>query len=142
MARNFGMFLNFIDLICISKFVIVFSIYFLQSTSKIWMHQRLLFPSKMYSITTKYQHVLKLHTSALYTKISQRIVYRFSSSCVSEGLWGLFACMNENLFKKGSRFCIFLNNYLFIKTKGKVLEIWDSTMKISTRTKKIMIHFY
>ena len=48
--------------------------------------------------------VLKIHRSALYTKIWHCIVHRFSGTYISEDLEALLACNNENWFKKGSQF--------------------------------------
>ena len=68
----------------------------------------------MYSITTNYRHVFKIHRSAFYTKISQRIVVRFSGTYVSEDLYVLLSHNNKNRFKKGVGSVFFLlNNCLF-----------------------------
>ena len=60
------------------------------------MHEHLLFPSKIYSINTKYRYVSRIHSSALYTKIFQRIVHRFSGTYVSEDLQGLLEDKNKD----------------------------------------------
>ena len=47
-------------------------------------------------MTMKYLHIFEIHKIALCTKISQRIVHRFSGAYVSEDILGLLARNNKN----------------------------------------------
>ena len=68
LARNFGMFLNYIDLICIPKLVIVQHIIFYGALQK-FEYINIYCSFLMMQISTKFWYVFKLHRTDLDTKI-------------------------------------------------------------------------
>ena len=107
------MFLNYIDLICTPKLVIVFSIHFFYRALQKFEYVFIYCSFIMAQIGTKFWYVFKPHTSNLHTKVSHRFQHIFFYRVLQKFQYIKIYCVFNHTFQMRRDYTIRLYVYIY-----------------------------